>query len=66
MNIMEKDAKERFERRNQNYKIADYLKEKGNLEFKNGNNEKAIEFYTQVSYQEILLDLYYLFNKWWF
>ena len=48
MSIMEQDAKERYERRKQNYKIADGLKEKGNEEFKNGNNEKAIDFYTQV------------------
>jgi hypothetical protein len=52
LSIMEKDAKERFERRKQNYKIADGLKEKGNEQFKNGYNEKAIEFYTQVRNQE--------------
>ncbi len=48
MSILEKDANERYERRKQNNKIANELKEKGNEEFKNENYEKAIDFYTQA------------------
>lgn len=45
---LEQDAKERYERRKQNEKIANELKDKGNSEFSNLNYEKAIEYYTEV------------------
>ena len=49
MRMMEQDANERYERKKENKKKSDKLKLKGNEEFKNGNYEKAIEFYTEVN-----------------
>ncbi len=50
LSVLESDAKERYERRKLNTKLANELKDKGNVEFQNGNYEKAIEFYSEVSY----------------
>lgn len=52
MRIMESDAQERHKRRQENLKISNELKEKGNIEFQNKNNEKAIEFYSEVNYNK--------------
>lgn len=45
---MEKDAQERYERKQKNTKLANQLKDKGNIEFQNKNYEKAIDLYTEV------------------
>ncbi|XP_062595259.1 tetratricopeptide repeat protein 12-like [Saccostrea cucullata] len=47
MAAMEADARERAERRKVGEKKANELKEKGNEEFRQGNYEKALEFYTE-------------------
>lgn len=46
---LEFDAQERYQRRQENLKISNELKEKGNEEFKKNNFEKAIEYYSEVS-----------------
>jgi len=48
MQVMEQDAKERQERRRENKRKADVLKQKGNAEFAQKNYQKAIEYYTEV------------------
>ncbi|KAK6173705.1 hypothetical protein SNE40_017111 [Patella caerulea] len=48
MAVMERDAQERAERRQVNQKEADRLKLLGNTEFKNGNYEKALDYYNQA------------------
>lgn len=47
MSMLEKDAQERNERRKKNMKVASELKEKGNVEFREGRYEKAIEYYSE-------------------
>ncbi|CAH1796467.1 unnamed protein product, partial [Owenia fusiformis] len=47
MKVLEADAADRYNRRQVAKKEADELKEKGNVEFKNGNYEGAIEWYTK-------------------
>ncbi len=54
MAAIEKDANERYERRQMNQKLAEELKTKGNTEYALSNFEKAIEYYTQV-YQLLCL-----------
>ena len=49
MKVLEADAKDRAKRRHEREKIANGLKEKGNTEFKQGNYEQALDFYTQVN-----------------
>lgn len=46
---LEVDAQERYQRRQENLKISNEFKEKGNEEFKQNNFEKAIEYYSEVS-----------------
>ena len=48
MAAVEADAKERAQRRGERMKIAEGYKEKGNVEFRGGNFEKALDWYTQV------------------
>ena len=48
MKAMENDAQERFKRKQEREKVAKGLKEKGNEEFRQGNYEAALDFYTQV------------------
>ena len=48
MQVMEQDAKERQERRRENKRKAEVLKQKGNAEFAQKNYQKAIEYYTEV------------------
>ena len=48
MKALEEDAQERFKRKRAREKVAEGLKEKGNEEFRTGNYEKALDFYTQV------------------
>lgn len=48
MDILEKDANERFERKTANNKKANELKEKGNEQFKLKNYEKSLEFYNEA------------------
>ena len=48
MRMMEQDANDRYERRKKNEKLAMVQKDLGNEEFKNGNYEKAVEFYSEV------------------
>ena len=48
MKALEEDAQERFKRKRAREKVAEGLKEKGNEEFRQGNYEKALDFYTQV------------------
>ena len=48
MQVMEQDAKERQERRRENKRKAEVLKQKGNAEFAQKNFQKAIEYYTEV------------------
>jgi tetratricopeptide (TPR) repeat protein len=48
MQVMEQDAKERQERRRENKRKAEILKQKGNVEFAQKNYQKAIEYYTEV------------------
>nr|XP_054760270.1 tetratricopeptide repeat protein 12-like [Lytechinus pictus] len=47
MKAVERDAAERAERRKEAKKRATEWKDKGNVEFKEGNYEKAIEHYTE-------------------
>ena len=49
MRMMERDAEERYARRKKNEKLAMEQKDLGNEEFKNGNYEKAVEFYSEVN-----------------
>ena len=49
LNILERDANERYERKKTANKKANELKEKGNEQFKLKNYEKSIEFYNQVN-----------------
>lgn len=53
LRAIEIDAKQRAERRKKKQKIADELKEKGNIEFKVGNYEKAADYYKEVSLHKI-------------
>lgn len=46
---LEIDAQERFQRRQENLKISNELKEKGNEKFKQNNFEKSIDYYSEVS-----------------
>ena len=48
MKMMENDVKERTERKKKSIAAATLLKEEGNREFKEGNYEKAADFYSQV------------------
>jgi len=48
MSVMEADARERASRRAGRIKVAEEWKEKGNVEFRQGNMEKALEYYTEV------------------
>ena len=48
MRMMEQDANDRYERRKKNEKLAMVQKDLGNEEFKSGNYEKAVEFYSEV------------------
>ena len=48
MAAMQKDADERHERKKKAQEEAMVFKDKGNAEFKAGNYDQAIEFYTQV------------------
>ena len=48
MKALEFDANERHKRKQENLKISNDLKEKGNVEYQNKNFEKAIQFYTEV------------------
>jgi hypothetical protein len=50
MKILEKDANERFERKKENNRKANILKEQGNEQFKMKNYEKSIEFYNKVKF----------------
>lgn len=45
---MELDAEERYKRKQENLRLSNELKEKGNVEYQNKNYEKAIEFYSEV------------------
>ncbi|CAL1533745.1 unnamed protein product [Lymnaea stagnalis] len=48
MAAIEADAKERSERKKEREQIANKLKEQGNAEFRQGNYQKALEFYDQA------------------
>ena len=48
MRMMEQDANDRYERRKKNEKLAMVQKDLGNEEFKSGNYEKAVKFYSEV------------------
>ena len=48
MKALEDDAQDRFRRKQARQKVANGLKEKGNEEFRQGNYESAMEFYSQV------------------
>ncbi|KAH3699825.1 hypothetical protein DPMN_074787 [Dreissena polymorpha] len=48
MKAFEADAQARAARREARNKVAEEWKEKGNAEFRLGNFEKALEFYTKV------------------
>ena len=48
MEAMEVDAKDRFEKRKKREKESNIEKDLGNEQFKLGNYEKAIEYYTKV------------------
>ena len=52
---MELDAEERYKRKQENLRLSNELKEKGNVEYQNKNYEKAIEFYSEVFDYMILL-----------
>jgi len=52
MKILEKDANERFERKKENNRKANILKDQGNEQFKMKNYEKSIEFYNEVKFQK--------------
>ncbi|XP_052806639.1 tetratricopeptide repeat protein 12-like [Mya arenaria] len=47
MSALEADAKERAKRRAEKTKLAEQWKDKGNVEFRSGNYEKALEYYTE-------------------
>ena len=49
MDMMEKDIQERNERRKKNSTEATRIKDLGNEQFKEGNYEKAVELYSQVT-----------------
>lgn len=49
MEIMERDANERYQRKLETQKLANELKEKGNKEFQNKNYQKAFDYYTEVN-----------------
>ncbi|XP_012940902.1 tetratricopeptide repeat protein 12 [Aplysia californica] len=51
MAAMETDAKERAADKKKRQKIADGFKEQGNVEFRQGNFEKALEFYDKAMEQ---------------
>jgi hypothetical protein len=56
MAAVEADAKERAKRKAERMKIAEGYKEKGNVEFRGGNYEQALDWYTQVvKFHEISL-----------
>ena len=55
MQIMEQDANERAQRKQENRRKAELLKQKGNAEFSQKNFQKAIEFYTEVKFRLIFL-----------
>ena len=48
MKIMERDAEERYKRKKENQKKANELKENGNEQFKQGNLDNALEFYSEA------------------
>ena len=56
MDALEKDAKERSERRKVREKEAQVIKEKGNQAFKDNDFEKALEFYNQVCIRQCDID----------
>ena len=49
MKMMEQDAKERYERKKRDEKLAMQQKDLGNEEFKKGNYHQAVEYYSEVS-----------------
>jgi len=49
MAAIEKDCQERAERKRQMKKVAEKLKDEGNVEFSKGNYENAIVLYKQVT-----------------
>ena len=53
MQIMEHDANERAQRKQENKRRAESLKKMGNTEFTQKNYAKAIEYYTEVFYLQI-------------
>ena len=55
LKAMELDAEERYKRKQENLRLSNELKEKGNVEYQNKNYEKAIEFYSEVFDYMILL-----------
>ena len=50
MKMMEQDAKERYERKKRDEKLAMQQKDLGNEEFKKGNYHHAVEYYSEVSW----------------
>ena len=58
MSVMEADARERASRRAGRIKVAEEWKEKGNVEFRQGNMEKALEYYTEVHVQLHILNIF--------
>ena len=71
MDMMEKDIQERNERRKKNSAEATRIKDLGNEQFKEGNYEKAVELYSQVTNKtcrlvvivETIQDCYSLYRK---
>jgi hypothetical protein len=49
LSVLEQDANERYMRRKEDTRVANELKDKGNAEFKNGNFEEAVRFYSEVN-----------------
>ena len=48
MKEIERDAKERADRRNKNEADVEKLKSKGNQEFKSGHYMEAVDYYTEA------------------
>ena len=63
MAAMELDAKERATDKKRRMKIAMELKDEGNQEFKQGNFEKALEFYDKVLCTNVCIGYWFLVNQ---
>ena len=55
LKAIEIDAKQRAERRKKKMVIANELKDKGNIQFQAGNYDAAVQLYTEVTHNVLIV-----------